>query len=225
LTNLPAAAHNISKNYSALAAAGEARLLSGQMPTEAQLQAMNLSESEALGRLAVMAMEEEDQKRFHYTEILDSSTEIITDGSHFENGKLKPNVAYQTGEYNYLYQTNEDGLIVYAGTENLQVKRHTGRLRHNPFTFGKRAGDHAGHLIGDQFGGSPELDNLVSQAKQVNKSEYYKIEAQWARALKQNQKVSVDIKINYDPGSSRPTSFDVKYKINDEIYERSINNN
>ena len=52
LTNVPAATHNIGKSYNSLAAAGEARLLSGQMPTEAQLQAMNLSESEALGRLS-----------------------------------------------------------------------------------------------------------------------------------------------------------------------------
>ncbi len=35
-----------------------------------------------------------------------------------------------------------------------------------------RHGDHAGHLIGDRFGGSPELDNLVSQAQRVNSSEY-----------------------------------------------------
>jgi len=31
---------------------------------------------------------------------------VITDGSHIENGKLKPNVTYQTGEHEYLYQTN-----------------------------------------------------------------------------------------------------------------------
>jgi len=59
LTNLPAAAHNISKNYSALAAAGEARLLAGEMPTADQLRAMGMSESEARGLLAVLGMEDE----------------------------------------------------------------------------------------------------------------------------------------------------------------------
>jgi len=60
LTNLPAAAHNISKNYSALAAAGEARLLAGEMPTADQLRAMGMSESEARGLLAVLGMDSAD---------------------------------------------------------------------------------------------------------------------------------------------------------------------
>lgn len=44
-------------------------------------------------------------------------------------------------------------------------------------------GDHAGHLFGDRFGGSPELDNLVSQAQKVNLSEYKVLENKWAKAL------------------------------------------
>ena len=64
LTNVPAAAHNISKSYNSLAAAGEARLLSGEMPSQDQLQAMGMSESEARGMLAVMAMEDSDTTRF-----------------------------------------------------------------------------------------------------------------------------------------------------------------
>jgi len=58
LTNLPAAAHNINRSYSALAAAGEARLLAGEMPSQDQLRAMGMSESEALGMLAFYAAED-----------------------------------------------------------------------------------------------------------------------------------------------------------------------
>jgi len=61
LTNLPAAAHNINRSYSALAAAGEARLLAGEMPSQDQLRAMGMSESEARGLLAVLGMEDEEQ--------------------------------------------------------------------------------------------------------------------------------------------------------------------
>ena len=65
LTNVPAAAHNINTSDSPLAAAGEARLLSGEMPSQDQLRAMDMSESEALGHLAVMAMEGEDDGHYN----------------------------------------------------------------------------------------------------------------------------------------------------------------
>ena len=43
-----------------------------------------------------------------YKSGLNSADDIIRDGSQLENGKLKPNVKYQTGEHEYIYQTNED---------------------------------------------------------------------------------------------------------------------
>ena len=149
---------------------------------------------------------------------------IITDGSHLDNGKLKPNVTYKTGEHDYIYKTNEDGLIVKASTDNLQLKTHEGRLKHNPNTYGKETGDHAGHLFGYRFGGSPELDNLVSQAKNVNVSEFKVIENQWAKALENGQKVTVGININYDAGNIRPISFDVSYTIEGIHYYQKIYN-
>ena len=149
---------------------------------------------------------------------------VITDGSHLENGKLKPNVTYKTGEHDYFYTTNEDGLIVNARTDDLQSKTHEDRLNHNPNTYGKEIGDHAGHLFGDRFGGSPELDNLVSQAKNVNLSEYKVIENQWAKALENGQKVRVNIDIHYDEGGVRPSSFDVSYMIDDVSYHKIISN-
>ncbi|MCY7791647.1 MULTISPECIES: DNA/RNA non-specific endonuclease [Bacillus] len=43
--------------------------------------------------------------------------------------------------------------------------------------------DHAGHLAADRFGGSPELDNLVSQSSNVNQSKYKRLENKWAKAI------------------------------------------
>ncbi len=154
----------------------------------------------------------------------DDSEKIITDGSQFENGKLKSNIKYQTGEHEYIYETNGDGLIVHASTENLQPKIHSGRLRHDPNSFGKEIGDHSGHIFGDRFGGSPELDNLVSQARRVNQSEYCIIENEWAKALENGKKVTVDIDINYDGISERPTSFDISYTIDDVPFFKHIDN-
>ena len=104
-------------------------------------------------------------------------------------------------------------------------KTHTGRLDHNPDTYGKEVGDHAGHLFGDRFGGSPELDNLVSQAQRINLSEYKVIENEWARALQDPKTtIAVNIKINYNIGGIRPISFDVSYTINGVPYHKLITN-
>ncbi|OJG97795.1 hypothetical protein RV18_GL000612 [Enterococcus termitis] len=152
------------------------------------------------------------------------SAEIISDGSHYVDGKLKPNVVYMTGEYKYLYETDNLGRIINANAEELKWKSHEGRLPHNPNTAEKLPDDHAGHLFADMFGGSPELDNLISQAKDINKKDFYRLEMQWKKALENGQKVSVDIKINYTGTSKRPTSFEVSYTIDGADYYKKLNN-
>lgn len=137
---------------------------------------------------------------------------------------LPHRVVYKTGENGYSYKTDESGRISNASTKELQSKTHEDRLPHNPKTPGKLAGDHAGHLFGDRFGGSPELDNLVSQTSKVNLSEYKKIENIWAKAIKDEKKVAVDIKINYPSGGSRPSSFEIEYTIDGiPSYEKIYN--
>ena len=89
------------------------------------------------------------------------------------------------------------------------------------WTPGKLSGDDAGHLFADQFGGSPDLDNLVSQKSDLNRAvkntdNYRSMEREWSKALKSGKKVTdVDIKLTYENGSSRPSVFDVSYKIDD----------
>ena len=68
------------------------------------------------------------------------------------------------------------------------------------------------------------MDNLVSQAKMVNLSEYKIIENQWAAALEQGKRVSVDITIKYDKGNSRPVAFEVRYEIAGEFFRKTIKN-
>ena len=79
-------------------------------------------------------------------------------------------------------------------------------------------------MIGDRFGGSADLDNLVSQARRVNLSEYRKIENQWEKAIHEGKKVTVDIKINYDIGGVRPASFKVLYTIDGDLFVKNIRN-
>ena len=212
LTNVPAAGNNIYvQSRAKLSSDGYAKLRSGVMPNDAELRAMGVSESEALGALAIFEMERQEAA-------------VITDGSHLQDGQLTPNVTYKTGEHDYIYKTNNDGLIYQVVVDELQFKTHDGRLDHNPNTYGKRKGDHAGHLIGDRFGGSPELDNLVSQAQKVNTSEYRIIENKWATALENGYKVSVKIDIKYDEGNVRPVVFEVSYEIDGVHYQKRIKN-
>lgn len=84
--------------------------------------------------------------------------------------------------------------------------------------------DHAGHIFADRFGGSPKLDNLVSQAKRVNLSKFKMLENEWEKELKKGKQVSVDININYTNSSSRPVSFDISYMIEGVLYRKHIKN-
>ena len=157
---------------------------------------------------------------------LEDASEILRDGSHMDGKVPKPNVIYEAGEHRYLYRTDEVGRIDRAYAEDLQLKLHKLRLRHNSKTLDKEIGDHAGHIFGDLFGGSPELDNVISQAKDVNLKEYRRIERKWEAALKSKppKKIEVDIKINYEGSSMRPTSFEVNYKIDGEQFSEKLLN-
>ena len=130
------------------------------------------------------------------------------------DGTLKPDTEYTTGEYDYQYKTNSDGCIESVHADELHLKAHDGRLPHDANTGGKLSSDHAGHLIADQFGGSPKLDNLVSQDGYLNTHQYRSMERTWANALSNGQPVTdVNIKVSYPPNSTRPNGFTVSYKI------------
>ena len=100
-------------------------------------------------------------------------------------------------------------LIEVAKGKTLIAVTHDDRLAWDPNPPGKLPGDHAGHMAADRFGGSPELDNIVAQLKDVNLSKYRILEDTWAKALENGQKVSVDVRITNDPLTGRPTKFEI----------------
>ncbi|MFJ8069640.1 DNA/RNA non-specific endonuclease [Peribacillus sp. NPDC096447] len=155
---------------------------------------------------------------------------LVDNRQQFTNGRknrLKPDIRYKTGEYDYFYETDNVGRIVKFETENLQLTSRTDRLSHSKNTPGKVKGqDHAGHLAGDRFGGSPKIDNLVSQLSDVNLKQYKKIEEEWATALKETppKKVTVDVEIIYSGNDMRPKEFIVNYSIDGKSGFRIIEN-
>ena len=149
---------------------------------------------------------------------------VFTDNPFDEAGNLKPNIKYQTGEFKYNYETDANGRISNWNTDNLQLTERDGRLNYNSDSLGKIEGDHAGHIAGDRFGGSPELDNIVSQSQNVNLSQYKKIENQWAKAISEGKEVTVNIDIKYDGDGFRPIEFNVEYTIDGDFFSQSILN-
>ncbi|WP_237762834.1 DNA/RNA non-specific endonuclease [Paenibacillus sp. A3] len=90
---------------------------------------------------------------------------------------MKPNIRFITGEYDYFYETDSLGRIGKFETDNLQLTKRTERLSHSKNTPGRIKGkDDAGHLAGDKFGGSPKIDNLVSQLSEVIRRNIRKME-------------------------------------------------
>ena len=153
-----------------------------------------------------------------------TSQKIFTEIPFDKTGKLKSSIKYQTGEFNYNYETDELGRISNWNTENLQLTQREKRLNHIAKTPGKLKGDHAGHLAGDRFGGSPKLDNMVSQSQHVNLSDYRKIENIWAQAIKQGKEVAVNVEVRYDKNGLRPTEFIVEYIIDGDATIQNIFN-
>jgi len=105
-----------------------------------------------------------------------------------EDGKLKPNGTYKTGEYEYLYKTDSEGRLGKFTADDLKLIERASRLPNDANTPGKEPGDHAGHFAGDRFGGSPKIDNLASQLSNVNLSKYKVLENAWAKVIKAGKK-------------------------------------
>ena len=184
--------------------------------------------------------EKDDQKVVQQNEVLADTIQAVTagvgevkplvgEGEQFTNGrknKLKPDIRYQAGEFKYFYETDGKGRIIKFNADNLQLTIRDERLPHSKNTPGKIKGkDHAGHLAGDRFGGSPKLDNLVSQLSEVNLSEYKKLENQWEAAIKDGLEVTVVIDIVYEGGGLRPLKFLIMYTIDGDATSVSITNN
>lgn len=128
---------------------------------------------------------------------------------------LKPDIVYTDGN-NYKYTTDAQGRISRVeGELKLQKGERNFNAQKTVGGNDRLLTDDGGHLIASRFGGSGEIDNLVPQSKHINRSgrEWYKMEQEWAKALKEGKKVEVDIQPIYNGTSVRPDSFSIRYKI------------
>ncbi|UQZ77290.1 hypothetical protein C2I17_23585 [Niallia circulans] len=142
------------------------------------------------------------------------------------NGKkaLKPNIEYKTKE-GYHYKTDSEGRI-----SNVEATLQLGKADRNNYaqrTVGREdrlPNDDGGHLIASIFKGSGEIDNLVPMNATLNRKEYKALETSWKKALESGKTVEVKIEPIYKGNSSRPSKFEVEYKINGKKYEVNLSN-
>ncbi|MDD9149979.1 DNA/RNA non-specific endonuclease [Sporolactobacillus sp. CQH2019] len=147
-----------------------------------------------------------------------------------KNGKKKllSNSKYAT-EVGYNYKTGSLGRI-----KNVEVdKLEYGAAKRNPYAQRSVGGsdrlptDDGGHLIASQFRGSGDIDNLLPQSKNINRSggDWYSMEQEWANTIKDNKSVrNVQIDIGYPGNSKRPDMFKVSYNIDGKLPIRRIKN-
>lgn len=128
---------------------------------------------------------------------------------------LLPNQTYEINGYEY--ETDDNGRIVYAEGK-LHLKEHEGRLdiKDSMENIGKgdqKSTDDRGHLIGDQFGGSNGMGNLIPQDANSNRIDYRNFENQLAREVADGKDVRVKVEPLYDGDSHRPSAIAVSYSI------------
>ncbi len=155
--------------------------------------------------------------------VLTKEIKEIDFGKHIikgENGRklLLPDAKYVTND-NYKYTTDELGRIKNVEASELVLKK-ADRNKYAQANVGGKdrlPDDDGGHLIGAQFNGPGDIDNLIPQNSQINRrgGVWYDMETEWANALKEvpPKKVSVEIDPIYSNNSMRPDSFIVEYEI------------
>ena len=129
---------------------------------------------------------------------------------------LKPNIKYNIDgtEYNTdtlsrIYKvTRKNTLILSNAKRNNYAQRKIVEL------YGIKGYDQGGHIIGRQFGGSPNIDNLIPISKSLNIGEMRKTEMEWRDNLNEGNEIkNIVINIEYIYTNMRPNIIRINYTV------------
>ena len=128
----------------------------------------------------------------------------------------KPNKKYVMSGTGYVYQTDGKSRVVRVVASLRSGKGH--RNDHQQRVAGRESRldtDQGGHLLARIFKGPGEGLNLVPMDSKLNQGPWRDLERTWSTALSKRPRpeVKVRITVNYKGNGTRPTSFDVWYKI------------
>ena len=113
---------------------------------------------------------------------------------------LKPNITYSingtvyyTDKLSRIYKvTRKETLILSNASRNNYAQRKVVEL------YGIKGNDHGGHIIGRQFGGSPNIDNLIPISRELNLGKMKEMETEWRNIINDGNEVKdIIIKIEY----------------------------
>ena len=152
LTSIPSAVHNIDSRMTQLAAQGEARLRSGEMPTSEQLEAMNMSEAEALGMMAVFQMVDADGAE---------GTQLVA-----SNTDLKPQYLMDELMNSGEKCTIDEVIVVAKTTDDILLWLEQGNQKSGLTHITER---HSDDFASQGIEDIPQLLNEVLKTKHINK--------------------------------------------------------
>lgn len=115
----------------------------------------------------------------------------------------------------YLYEIDEQNRTRRVSGE-ITLNPEQGRSRSAQLTAGgpdRRPTDHGGHYIARRFDGPTEAFNHFAQDGNFHKSDYAKLEEEWARAKRDDKNVRVKIVPVYEGSSQRPSVLNVWFWI------------
>ena len=124
------------------------------------------------------AVKKESVESKNSKEYLDDNGTKYRVGDH-----LLPNTEFEVNKYKY--ETDDKGRVVSAEGK-LRLRAPDGNREHVRELEGQeyKPDDDRGHLIGDRFGGSGKLENLVPMDLHLNRGDYAKLERTLADAVK-----------------------------------------
>ncbi len=125
--------------------------------------------------------------------------------------------------------TDDLGRLKQVSAKELKYTKDNLRLGYKQREVVKNLGkttDDGGHLIAREFGGSPDIDNLVPMNRKLNRSgQWRKMEQDIKKFIESGQKVKdYNVTINYIGKSGRPSNFEVSYKVGYKKYIYKILN-
>ena len=129
---------------------------------------------------------------------------------------LKPNIKYNingtlysTDKQSRIYKViRKDNLILSNAKRNNYAQRKVVEL------YGIKDKDQGGHIIGRQFGGSPNIDNLIPINKKLNIGEMKNTEMEWRENIINVYEINdIIIDISYIYTNTRPYIITIDYNI------------
>lgn len=127
--------------------------------------------------------------------------------------ELLPNSEYEIDGNKY--KTDEKGRIVsvVAYPKSTPEGERDTKAQERAGGEDRRENDQGGHILARILGGYKGIENMVAMWEKVNTGPYKKMENEIVNAVKAGKDVKMEVNIEYDENSERPSKITVKYTI------------